>query len=483
VFLIYLSCIACEMSKKTPTLMHQNAEQAASELADVSILVQSQVDAGMCRDEVVEALCCSWAPRLAGLSQSCQSDKARLTSALTAGPWNEDQRKELARAVLVGSHDLTLKRKRANQKCTYFENFVPEEVWVKLKDTKQYSHLTRASLVAGVAHSIGIECPDQPTLYRMVSVVAYCEKNYDMNQDEVHKLMDKIQGFIKNQLRVADFPYIEHYPCSAQGLPKSIQDRAYGSGDLPVEVDISELSMILGDAKMRGRKKDSAPDWLQHVPDAYKGMVLQQMHANKRGRASSSCGSSFAELVCVSPLPSADLLRGNSKPAQPPIALAHGPVVSGEQQDGEAFQEAVAEEEVAGELGEKELAKPPPSIEELEERLLAGLRQKKDMKNKPAAAVPLKRPAAAVVLKPAAAVPLKRPAAAVVLKPDGSNIDMSGIFAKLRARKSTMSKKGFTSMAYHNAKTMAEKAGFSAEQAKVIAREALNKASALYDRA
>ena len=92
-----------------------------------------------------------------------------------------------------------------------------------------------------------------------------------MHQDEVHKLMDKIQGFIKNQSRVADFPYIEHYPCSAEGLPKSIQDRAYGSGDLPVEVDISELSMILGNAKMQGRKKDSAPDWLQHVPDAFKG--------------------------------------------------------------------------------------------------------------------------------------------------------------------------------------------------------------------
>ena len=58
---------------------------------------------------------------------------------------------------------------------------------------------------------------------------------------------------------------------------------------------------------------------------------------------------------------------------------------------------------------------------------------------------------------------------------------MSGIFAKLRVRKDTMSKKGFTSMAYHNAKTMAENSGFSAEQAKGIAREAFGKASALYD--
>ena len=161
--------------------------------------------------------------------------------------------------------------KRPNQKCTFFENFVPEGIWVKLKDTTQYSQLTRASLVAGVAHSIGIECLDQPTLYRMVSIVAYCEKNYDMGQDEVHKLMDTIQGFIKGLSRVAEIPYIEHYPCSAQELPNSIKDRAYAPGELPVEVDISELNIVLGDNKMRGRKKDRVPDWLQHVPEAYMG--------------------------------------------------------------------------------------------------------------------------------------------------------------------------------------------------------------------
>ncbi len=366
------------MSKGTkPTLMHQNAEQAASELADVSTLVQSQVDAGIDRDEVVDALCGSWAPRLAGLSQCSQSDKARLTSALTAGPWNDTQRKELARAVLVGSHDPTTKRKRANQKCTYFENFVPEDVWIKLKDIKQFSHLTRASLVAGVAHSIGIECPDQPTLYRMVSVVAYCEKNYDMHQDDVRKLMDKIQGFIKNQSRVADFPYIEHYPCSAQGLPRSIQYRAYGSGCLPVEVDISELSMVLGDAKMRGRKKDSAPDWLQHVPDAYKGMVLRQMQATKRGRASTSCGSAFAVMGADTPLPSADLLRGNNKQAQPPNALADGHVGPRGQEDGEASPKAVGKEELAGDADDDKLKTSPPSVEALAEALLVGLQNKK----------------------------------------------------------------------------------------------------------
>jgi hypothetical protein len=216
---------------------------------------------------------------------------------------------------------------------------------------------------------------------------------------------------------------------------------------------------------MRGRKKDSAPDWLQHVPDAFKGVVLQHMNATKRGRASTSCGSAFAVMGDDSPLPSADLLRGSNKQAQPPSAVA----------DGEASPKAVVKEELAGDADDDKLKTPPPSVEALEAALLAGLMNKKDVRKKPAAAVVLKRPAAAVVLK--------RPAAAVVLKPDGCNIDMSGLFAKLRARKSTMSKKGFTSMAYHNAKTMANNAGFTADQAKVIAREALGKASVLYDRA
>ncbi len=99
---------------------------------------------------------------------------------------------------------------------------------------------------------------------------------------------------------------------------------------------------------------------------------------------------------------------------------------------------------------------------------------------KPAATKPTEGPPVAVMKKPAAAVVLKRPAARAV--PGEGNIDMSGIFAKLRARKGTMSRKGFTSMAYHNAKNLAENSGFSAEKAKVIAKGVHAKASALYDR-
>jgi hypothetical protein len=151
-------------------------------------------------------------------------------------------------------------------------------------------------------------------------------------------------------------------------------------------------------------------------------------------------------------------------------------------------------EELAEVADDAKLAKPPLSVEALEEALLAGLNMKKGVMKKPAASV-MKKPAATkpedgppgavmekgVMKKPAASVVLKRPAAGPKVL-GGGNIDMSGIFAKLRARKGTMSRKGFTSMAYHNAKTLATSSGFSAEKAKVIARGVHAKASALYDR-
>ena len=127
------------MSKSQPKLMHQSAEQAASELAEVATLVESQVAAGMPRDEVVHALFESWASRLGGLSSCSQGDKAHITSALNAGPWTESQRLELARTILVGTSNATQKKKRANQKCVFIENFVPEDVWVNLKNHGQHS--------------------------------------------------------------------------------------------------------------------------------------------------------------------------------------------------------------------------------------------------------------------------------------------------------------------------------------------------------
>ena len=245
------------VTKANSITLRQTIDHITKDLRDVADLVRNQIAAGLQESEVMDALFASWLGRLGDLPECSQGDKAEITNALTSGPWSDSQRKDLARAILLGNSDssATKAKKRNNQKCELFENFVPEQVWVKLKDLHAYSQLSRASLLANVAHSIGIECPDQPLLYKIVAILAYCENNWEMSQDDVHRLMDKTQAFIKGHTRHSDLPYLEAYPCAAVDLPKAIASRAYPSGELHVQVDIPELNIILGDNKMRGRKR------------------------------------------------------------------------------------------------------------------------------------------------------------------------------------------------------------------------------------
>ena len=493
------------MSKVKANTMHHQIEQTIGELGDVTSLLKSQIVAGMPENEVMNALFVSWLDRLAGLPQTTQSEKAIVTAALSSGPWSESQRKELAKVVLMGSPDSSSKRRnqRPNQKCGLIENFIPEETWVKLKDIRAYSELSRASLLAGVAQSIGLECPDQPTLYRMVSILAFCENNFDMEQTGVHKLMDKMQSFIKGQPRHVDMPYLENYPCAAHELPKGIQDRAYPSGVLPIQVDIPELGIILGDNKMRGRRRvDAMPEWLRHVPDEYKSLVMQQVQLYKRGVGSS--GSSSQDTIQTTgvgnighsmPMPSAHLLRK-------PNGFVNG---FGELTDTKGKHVAPEEASPIEKPGPKpidveeviespascmpmdaivvaEAAKPDLSVEELEASMLAGLHTKKHVGNQRA---PPKNDEdttkkATILKKPAGVTIVKKPAA-LSMMPDASNVDLTGLFAKLRTRRATMDLKRFTSMAYHHAKKIAEHAGFSDDKAKAIARDSSGKASSLFN--
>ena len=87
--------------------------------------------------------------------------------------------------------------------------------------------------------------------------------------------------------------------------------------------------------------------------------------------------------------------------------------------------------------------------------------------------------------RPAGVTIAKKPAAATTLLPDASSIDMSDIFAKLRARRSQagMTWKKFSSVAYHNATTLAMQSGFCEDNAKAIGRSAMGGAKVLYNEA
>jgi len=231
-------------------------ETMCSELANVGELLEAQVSAGQSRADVIECLFRSWMSRLSTGPAAGAKQKAALTQAITNGPWTADQRKDLASAVLHGgSHkNAASKARRPNQKAHKFENLVPMSVMLKLKDTTKYSTTSRLSIVAGAARSLGLEIVDNKTLYRMVALVAYQEGNYDMSQDTVWQHMTTLQTFLQSSNRVA-VEFLEEYPPTAVLLPNDIQQSAYGSGELPPELNLADLDTVLGDNKMRGGRR------------------------------------------------------------------------------------------------------------------------------------------------------------------------------------------------------------------------------------
>ena len=57
------------------------------ELGDVPDLLEAQVVAGLCKDEVIEALFRSWSSRLANIGRLSDKAKTMITTVISSGPW------------------------------------------------------------------------------------------------------------------------------------------------------------------------------------------------------------------------------------------------------------------------------------------------------------------------------------------------------------------------------------------------------------
>ncbi len=509
------------MSKKNTSrkVAQHSAQEAATELAQVGDLVQSQVEAGLDRDEVVSALFNSWSSRISSVCANIlDKERTMLTKAVHLGPWREAQRKELALAILHSNADSAGNR-RGNQKCHFIENMIPEDVFCKIRNWRQCSQLSRASMLAGVAKGIGIECPDQPTLYRLVSILAYCEDNFDMTQDQVFGLMDKIQTFIKSSGRLASLPYIINYPPSAAELPAELQKNAYPDGQLPPIVSIPELDVILGESRMRGRSSKVTMPWLEHVPEEYRAMFLQQINSgssSSRGNASSAMLQSQPR---PAPLPSAGLLRMRSS-MDPSIIKKEAMLAAEVKREQDEFAKFEADE--AAKLMRREIAchagggvvptspedgastpreKVAGSVSEMEQALVTGMKKgaakAKAATAATAKATPAKKKAAAAKgaklqriskkgSSDARGKLMKKPAhgAAVALKKkpaSAAGIDMSDVFTKLRKDRFRIKRNTFCSRAYDSAKRRMLVSGAKEPTVGNFARKQHATASELWD--
>ena len=115
----------------------------------------------------------------------------------------------------------------------------------------------------------------------------------------------------------------------------------------------------------------------------------------------------------------------------------------------------------------------------LEDKLVAAYRNAQKAVKKPKTAKAAKSVGTNKVIKR----PASAPKSVVKKRPAGvqkSNLDMTHIFARLRNRKPLPGYASFTSCAYHPARNLALKAGYSEAEAKDIARQAFEKAAKLH---
>ena len=166
---------------------------ALQSLEDVAHLVQCQVAAGMKESDIMSAKFASYSQRFESLQAVTSQQIAELTKASNAGPWTSEQKLAFARMFDEKGEIVANKnaKMRPSQKCITFENYIPEDQWIKLKNVKT-SNSARQHIIADIAARVNIINPDQPTLFRMVSIIAHCEKNYGVTQKEVFECMDRI---------------------------------------------------------------------------------------------------------------------------------------------------------------------------------------------------------------------------------------------------------------------------------------------------
>ena len=225
--------------------------------------------------------------------------------------------------------------RRQNQKAHNFENMLRQETVIKLRD-KNLSRSSRMSLLATDARNVGIELPDEVTLFKMVQIIAYFENNWEFSQNDVHTCMDALSSYIKAVPRNKNIPYETVYPVAAELLQPAIRKIAFPDGT-PASMDIPELATVLGQNKMRGRttpkreiRKD--PAWMKHIPPQHQEHVRSAIHKGTSS-ASSADGSSVqpppTHMGLANVSMTADAFgRFQDPPKIPPLSIEDGPTTA-----------------------------------------------------------------------------------------------------------------------------------------------------------
>ena len=218
------------------------------EMENMRSFLLAQEQCGICREDALEMHLGDILVKIEHLRELDAKKKHLLTTAIASSSYNASQKKQLAsmlmKTVTCNSQQQLSPTRRSMQSMVHMENYIPMKMWVLLKDPSLIE-ASKLQLLGGLASNLGLSCPSEPTLFKMVSIFAYCQKLYDMMQDDVslykNQFRTVIQDISKKATKPTNFPHITSYPSTPAELPDVIKSYAYPDNIMPETVHIPEL--------------------------------------------------------------------------------------------------------------------------------------------------------------------------------------------------------------------------------------------------
>lgn len=257
------------------------AAMVGDDLDAVSAFVREQVAAGISKEFVIDQQSKALVSRLTNLGSLTCGECTQLTRKINGGPWPPPQRQLLANTVLALTTNVVVKQPRRRcQSCPHFEQYLSCPEWTGLQSKAVLC--AKIGQCCGRANSIGLIHPNEPTSWRIASII--CTTHQITTKDECVQVFEDVKRGILELATKRPYPlqYIVDYPATPALLPKDVYAFAYRD-DAPVQAVLPELDHAMQGGKMRKNKTKS-----NSVVDA-----LREAFAAAKTDGPSSSKSSF----------------------------------------------------------------------------------------------------------------------------------------------------------------------------------------------
>ena len=259
------------------------------DLEQVHPFVAAQPACGQSESDVIQVQFEAFCARFRGLEGKITVGQAtQLTMAISNGPWTPAHKVELTRIVNASQARGVSRVKRRNlQECLHFEQYLTEAEWASLNSDAM--RMAKIQQIAARAWSIGITCPGEPTLMRMLALLAYVDKIFA--PDDFIAAKNDLRRAVKTLDAKRAYPHthLENYPYNPAELPMTMFQYAYVDGT-PKQVHIPQLDTALGHTRMRTKMSadDKALTLLKRALSGCEPSTLQRNVTPRRDLALSS---------------------------------------------------------------------------------------------------------------------------------------------------------------------------------------------------